>query len=301
METERGGCPGPHTEVKMKKRILMIMVVFAVLATGLTAAHSYTFLKNGKYIKDTLMDMSRRTGKLEYHSQGRVHWSQVWMINFENNQWNFPNERNQLTGKADGIFLRNGQVMHAIIIDFSSRRRVFEFQQGGSVHESQVARIYFCCDILPGAYNELLRSPGPKNNWHGQGGNNDRYSTSFLVDGRIVEDPLSYLNSRKAGFMEGLQINTHDLWMINFENNQWNFPNERNQLGNDSDTIIMNDGEVIHARITGFSKTKGTFTFQDMDPIHESYIKRIYFCCQVLPEAFKRRGGKFQQRNRNWR
>lgn len=275
----------------------MMLFLVAVVVSSLSAAHSYTFLKNGKYIKDTLMDMSRRTGKLEYHSQGKVHWSQAWMINFENDRWNFPNERSQLTGEADGIFLRNGQVMHAIIVDFSSRRRVFEFQQGGSVHESRVARIYFCCDILPGEYNKLLKSPKPGN--QNRNRNDRRYSSSFLVDGRTVEDPLSYLNSRKTGFTEGLQINTKDLWMINFENNRWNFPSERNQLADDADTIFMKDGEVIHARITGFSKTKGTFSFQDMDPVHESYIKRIYFCCQVMPEAF-RRGGKFKKKRRNW-
>lgn len=281
----------------MKKRMLMMLLVIAVGASSLMAAHSYTYLKNGTFIKDTLMDMSRRTGKLEYHSQGKVHWSQAWMINFQNDKWNFPNERSQLTGKADGIFLRNGQVMHAIIVDFSSRRRVFEFQQGGSVHESKVARIYFCCDILPGEYNKLLKTP---NSSTPSGNQNDRrYSTSFTVDGRTVEDPLSYLNSRKTGFTEGLQINTKDLWMVNFENNRWDFPNERNQLADDSDTLFMNDGEVVYGRITGFNKNKGTFTFREIDPVHESRIKRIYFCCEVLPQAFKR-GVKFKKKRRNW-
>lgn len=279
----------------MKKRMLMMLLMIAVGASSLMAAHSYTYLKNGTYIKDTLMDMSRRTGKLEYHNQGKVHWSQAWMINFQNDKWNFPGERSQLTGKADGIFLRNGQVMHAIIIDFSSRRRVFEFQQGGSVHESQVARIYFCCDILPGAYNKLLKTPQSGN----QGNNNRGSSTSFIVDGRVVEDSLSYLNSRKAGFTEGLQINTKDLWMINFENNRWDYPNERNRLAEDSDTLFMKDGEVLYGRITGFNKNNGTFTFRGMDPVHESHIKRIYFCCEVLPEAFKR-GGKYKKKRRNW-
>jgi hypothetical protein len=266
-------------EVNMKiKRLLMVLMI-VIVSLDLMAIQSVTFLMDGNSITDTIIDISSRTGYVEFQNSPKVHRSQVWMINFLDNQWDFAGERERLTGNTDTIFLRNGHILNVKIVDFSSRRLMFEFLQGGAVHESNVARIYFCCNKLPAAYQNMKPTPSPD-----QG---ERYSTSFIVDGRIVEYPLSYLNNQKTGFTDGLQINTRDLWMINFIDNKWDFPGERQQLNARLDTIFMRDGEVIYDKVVDFSKTRRTFQFSNIDPIHESQIKRIYFCCQKLPEAFR--------------
>jgi hypothetical protein len=107
------------------------------------------------------------------------------------------------------------------------------------------------------------------------------------VDGRIVEHPLAYLNSRKTGFTDGLQINTHDLWLINFVDDNFDFAGERQRLNKRMDTIFLRNGRILHGNVVEFNERTGNFTFSRLSPIHESQIKRLYFCCQEFPDAFR--------------
>jgi hypothetical protein len=262
----------------MKLKSLFIVLIIGCIGVSLTAMQSVTFLTDGNKITDVIIDMSSRTGKIEYRDNFNVHRNRAWMINYVDANWDFPDERNQLSNNTDSIFLRDGGVIQDKIVDFSSRRRVWEFMRNRAIPESQIKRIYFCCTRLPAAYDK----PKPKPR------EGDRYSVTFLVTGKSVETPLSYLNSKKTGFTDGLQINTHDIWMINFENNQWDFPGERGQLNDRHDTIFLKDGEVVYESIVDFSENRKTFRLKRGDPIHESQIKRIYFCCTKLPDAFNK-------------
>jgi hypothetical protein len=276
----------------MLRRSILILILFIGLGMSLSAMRVYTFLKNGNYIHDVILDISSRTGKIDFQRTQPVFGNQVWMINFIDNQWNFPGDRRLLSHNTDTIFLRNGQRMNVTIVDFSSRQRKFEFSNGGKVHESNIARIYLCCDKLPQAYQKLLHQSQPNNsNRNAIRGNNrqqsnqnhNRYSTSYVVDGRVVESPLTYINRTKTAFENGLQINTKDLWMINFQENRMNYAQELRQLNKRLDTIFLRDGEVIYDKVIDFSKRRGTFRFQGLEPIHESEIVRIYFCCNKMP------------------
>jgi hypothetical protein len=258
-----------------------MVLMIAVLGLNLTAGRSVTFLKDGNGITDTIIDMSSRTGYVEFQDSPNVHRSRVWMINYENSQWDFAGERDRLSGNTDTIFLRNGHILNVKIVDFSSRRQMFEFLQGGAVHESKVARIYFCCDKLPAAFQKMK----PTASSH----KGKRDSTSFLVDGRTVQYPLSYINNRKTGFTDGLQVNTKDLWMINFIDNKWDFPGERQRLNIRMDTIFMRDGKIIYDNVMDFNESSLTFRLGNKGSVHESEIKRIYFCCTKLPPTFTKR------------
>jgi hypothetical protein len=267
-------------EVKMKLKSLLIILMMMFMMLSLDAAQSVTFLKDGNKITNVIIDMSSQTGKIEYRNNHKVHRNKVWMINYVNANWDFPDERSQLSNKTDTVFLRDGTVIHDKIVDFSSRRWVWEFMRTKAVPESQIKRIYFCCTKLPGAYKGAAPSPGPTDK--------ERFSVTFLVTGKSIEITLSYLNSQKTGFTDGLQINTHDIWMINFENNKWDFPAERRQLNNRQDTIFLKDGNVLYDNISDFSEKRKTFRLNRGNPIHESQIKRIYFCCTGLPDVYKR-------------
>lgn len=271
---------------KKLKSILLVSIVI-MLGMNLYAAKSVTFLHDGRSFTGTIFDMSSRTGVVEYKGNTKIHRSNIWMINYGDNRWDHPKERRQLSKRTDTIFLRNGQAMNVRIVDFSSRRRVYEFQGGGKVHESRVLRIYFCCTNLPAAYKQAKK---PKQQDKGE-----RYASVFLMNGRMIEMPLSYLNSRKTGFTDGLQINTHDIWMINFVDDNWNFAAERRRLNRRLDSIFLKNGNVVNDAIVDFNEKSGSFRFKRSEPIHESQIRRIYFCCNPLPNAYKlkgkRRGG----------
>ena len=273
----------------MKLKNLWIVLIVGCMALSLPAMESFTFLHDGNVVKGVIVDMSSRNGQVEYLDKMKVNRSRIWMINYIDGNYDFPQERNQLSNNSDTVFLRNGGVIHDNIVDFSSRRQVWEFLRTNAVHESQIQRIYFCCTALPAAFNRAQAAlPAPP-------GKDGRYSITFLVNGKSIEVPLSYLNSQKTGFTDGTQINTSDIWMINFENNQWDFAAERGQLNQKQDMIILKDGEVVFDTVSDFSKTRGTFQFKGMDPLHESQIKRIYFCCNELPYAY-RQNNRFKRR-----
>ena len=266
--------------MKLKSLFIILMMLFMTLSAN--AAKSVTFLKDGNKISDVIIDMSSQTGRIDYQGNYKVNRSQVWMINYVNSNWDYPNERSQLANNTDTVFLRDGTVLKDKIIDFSSRRWVWEFKNNRAIRDSQIKRIYFCCTRLPGAYKQETTSPGTPNT-----SNQNRYSITFLVTGKSIEVPLSYLNAQKTGFTDGLQINTHDIWMINFEDNKWDYPGERGRLNKRQDTIFLKDGNVVYGNITNFSEKQQTFRLSRGNPIHETQIKRIYFCCTALPNAYK--------------
>lgn len=269
----------------MKIKFMMIFAVIGMIGlTGinLSADQSVIFLHDGNIITDTIVDMSSRTGQVEFRRSPKLHKSRIWMINYENAQWDFPDERGRLSRGTDTIFLRNGQILNVTIADFSSRRRMFEFNRGGSVHESNVKRIYFCCVDLPEAY----RAKGQQQQ------EDDFFSVTFMVDGRVIDSPLKYLNTRKSGFQDGLQVNTKDIWMINFEDENLDYPNERRQLDRRLDTIFLTNNRKVYDTVIDFNERRGEFRFANIDPIHYSQINRIYFCCNLFPDALK---NKFRQ------
>jgi len=277
--------------MNMKLKSLSIIVVIVLTTLGLSA-NSTTFLQDGRTFSGTLLDISSRTGMVEYFGNTKINRAQIWMINFADNNWDFEAERNQLSNQSDTIFLHNGQTMNVRIVDFSSRRKIFEFQGGGNIHISNVKRIYFCCVPLPEAYRQLLRKAPPETS--------NRYAAIFMTNGNVVESPISYLNSSKTGFLSGLEINSKDIWQINLEDAEWDNANDRRQLDRQLDTIFLKNGRVIFDTVVDFSKNRNTFRFENIDPIHESQISRIYFCCGDMPEAYRNRSGNRNiKRNRD--
>jgi len=264
------------------KHFIMVLLL-AVSTASLFAGQSVSFLHDGNIVTDVITDISSRTGQIDYISGLKVHRSRVWMINYENGEWNFPQERSQLSPNADTIFLHTGHVLHVRIVDFSSRRQIYEFQDGGSVHESKIRRIYFCCVNLPPVFQSQIQSQRQQHD------NNQRFGVTFLINGDSYQNPISFLNATKCAFVDGPQINTQDIWMINLVDNNWYFPDELDQLGEQEDTIFLKDGEVLHDRVIDFSKTRMTFRFENTNPIPANQINRIYFCCTVLPEAYQSR------------
>lgn len=276
----------------MKLRQYILIALTFLLAANLNAA--FIFLNDGNVITSQILDMSSRTGMVDLQNGMKINRSRIWMINFVNNQWNFPNERNMLSGRHDYVFMRNGQAHYGKVADYSSRRHNFEFSNGFKIPVGQVARVYFCCLKLPAAYSQQQqrRDRTPQRGSRFQ-------CTTFLMDGRTVGSPIQYLNNRKSGFEDGLQINTKDIWMINFVEDKFYYPDELRDLDRRVDSIFLAQGEVVYDTVVGFDSRTQSFQFRDGAPIHFSRINRIYFCCNPLPEALKRRGVRRNVRRRH--
>lgn len=131
----------------MKKKtsifLIILLLSFSLSASKLKPAQIKVFLTNGNEMITKLVDFSSRTKKFEFKNDKKVHFSKIWMINFVNTDWYFPKDIGKRVKNYDLIVLKNGSYIVDKIIDFSSRRRVFEFKDHKPIHFSKIKRIYF--------------------------------------------------------------------------------------------------------------------------------------------------------------
>lgn len=259
----------------MRKIIfLLIFVIGCVFLSGenqtfFETGKCATFFLDGNTIIDTVNFMSSRSGRLGFVNSGMFKIINIWMVNFISNEWDFPEEREELASAQDTIFLRNGGIIRDRIDTYSTKMKVFRFDNTAPIHISKIKRIYFCCNRLPKYYEEKFKKePQAAAAYY-----------TFMIDGRVIDSPIVYLENIKTGFANNLQVNTKDIVMINFENNnnQDSFPNEKRMLARMTDTIFLKDNKVITKNIAKFSNDEGIIEFQDSTQISFSKINRIYF------------------------
>ncbi len=149
----------------MKTKVIIVSIIFLLGSISLLAekqlynkGESAIHLINGKLVVLPIVDISTRTMDLEFKNQTKINKDKIWMLNFINRGWNYPTERSRLAKEKDTIFLKNGDVVYGNVVDFSSRRRVFEFNKHKPIHISKVKRIYFCCVVLPDSYKKRVKA-----------------------------------------------------------------------------------------------------------------------------------------------
>jgi hypothetical protein len=122
------------------------------LQTGMAAI----FMQGGKMNTGVIGDISRTRLVLQLKDGREFSLDRVWMINFINTDWNFPEERARMEKDEDYIFFKNNAITSGRIIDFSSTRRVFQLDPSEEVPIGRVRRVYFS-RYLPPAYEARLR------------------------------------------------------------------------------------------------------------------------------------------------
>ena len=149
----------------MKNKITLVSILFLLGSMCLTAekqiynrGESAIHMVNGKMVVLKLVDWGNRKNDLRFKNGTKIFKTQIWMMNFINRDWNYPTERSRLSRETDTVFLKNGDVVHDIVVDFSSRRRVFEFVKHKAVHISKVKRVYFrVYSDIPEVYKKRLK------------------------------------------------------------------------------------------------------------------------------------------------
>ena len=133
----------------MRKQILILVLFMFTLSTGwvlgqgLKSGEAAIFLQDGGRVNGEIVDISSRRMVLELKDGSKIKLSNIWMINFVNMQWYFPPERNKIQTPQHHFFLKNGNITSGKIVDFSSKRRVFELDTGEKIAYGAVKRLYF--------------------------------------------------------------------------------------------------------------------------------------------------------------
>jgi hypothetical protein len=135
----------------MKKALLVFLMLFFALALigkavekgSLESGESAIFLKSGERVVGEIVDISSARLVLELKDGRNFALAKIWMINFVNTEWNFPEERGKIRSDEHYLFLRNGDIVSGALADFSSQQRVFELKGGEKIGYGRVQRIYF--------------------------------------------------------------------------------------------------------------------------------------------------------------
>jgi len=109
----------------------------------LPAGSQVIFLKSGELIKGKIVDLASPEMDFKLESGPVVPLRDVWMINFDTAEWNFPEERNILETNDHYVFLKNGDIHSGRIESFKAEEKAFVFESGESYPLAQCRRIYF--------------------------------------------------------------------------------------------------------------------------------------------------------------
>ncbi len=126
----------------------------------LRAGEAAIYLRSGDLFVDRITDISSTRLVLETANSGEFALRDVWMVNYINEGWDFPEEREQLETNEHYIFLRDGGVIAGRIVDFSSAQLVYELRSGEKVAPGRIRRIYFSRQVPSGLAGQGQRQGG---------------------------------------------------------------------------------------------------------------------------------------------
>lgn len=141
----------------MKKLLLIVMPVLISLclcspslqAEELKAGTAAIFMRDGQMNLGEIGDISRTRLVLQIKGGPEYPLERIWMINFINTDWNFPEERELMEKDEHYIFFKNNDITSGRIIDLSSTRRVFELDTKEEIPMGRIRRIYFTRHLPP--------------------------------------------------------------------------------------------------------------------------------------------------------
>ncbi len=139
----------------MKKAVL-IGLAGLILACGiargqkLKSGEEAIFLKNGDKLIGSIVALDAEKSSLELKDATSIPLRDLWMINFVDELWDFPNERNLIETNEHYIFLKSGDVTSGRIKAFAADKREFEFESGDKFPLVSVRRIYFSKSVPRG-------------------------------------------------------------------------------------------------------------------------------------------------------
>ena len=139
----------------MKRAAVIILAALGLLSgiafgQTLKSGEQAIFLKNGDTVTGSIVEINAEKSSLELKDGTSVPIRDLWMINFVNEQWNFPNERNLIETNEHYVFLKSGDVMSGRITAFAADKREFEFESGDKFPVGSVRRIYFAKNLPRG-------------------------------------------------------------------------------------------------------------------------------------------------------
>jgi hypothetical protein len=153
----------------MKKTIKGLAILAAILLTAtavraqMGSGDAAIYFRDGRVIYDHITGIATANLIVQTTRNGTFPMSGVWMINYMENQWDYPAERAQMNAGEHTIFLRNGNVVSGQIVNFLSEREAgprkawgYKLRNGAQTTiytPANIARIYYS-NAVPAAFTQ---------------------------------------------------------------------------------------------------------------------------------------------------
>jgi hypothetical protein len=108
----------------------------------------------------------------------------------------------------------------------------------------------------------------------------------YMRDGRLVIDKISDISSARLVLETARsgELGLDDIWLVNYEAEAWDYPLERDKVGNHEPSIFTRDNRQVEGRIVDFSSTRLVYQLESGEEVPANDIRRIYFTPQVPRE-----------------
>ncbi len=112
--------------------------------------------KGAKYVGQ-FADISAPRSVLQFKGGRQIRLKAIWLINFLDRKWFFPEELEKMEKDENTLFLKDGSIITGRIIDYNERLRAFELDEGRTVVLDKVKRIYFSKTMPPRLSSKLKK------------------------------------------------------------------------------------------------------------------------------------------------
>jgi hypothetical protein len=157
------------------KRTIKSLAILAVVLLAATAVRAQMgsgdaaiFFRDGRIIYDRITGIVTANLIVQTTRNGAFPMSGVWLINYMENQWDYPAERGQMRGEGHYIFLRDGNVVSGQIVNFLSEQEAgpnmpwgYKLRTGGQTTiytPGSIGRIYYS-NRVPAAFTQNQNQP----------------------------------------------------------------------------------------------------------------------------------------------
>jgi len=123
--------------------VLFLAATFASAFQRLPQGTQAIFLKDGESLAGKIVDVVLPQLDFKLEDGKTIPLRDIWMINFESAEWNYPQERNVLETNDHYVFLKNGDIHSGRLSAFSSETKSLVFESGEYFPLVQCRRIYF--------------------------------------------------------------------------------------------------------------------------------------------------------------
>ncbi len=108
----------------------------------------------------------------------------------------------------------------------------------------------------------------------------------YLRDGRLVIDKIIDISSTRLVLetAKSGEFGLDDIFLVNYEAEAWNYPAERDRVGNHEPSIFTKDNRQVEGRIIDFSSTRLVYELEGGGEVPANDVRRIYFTPQVPRE-----------------